>query len=330
MSEFSLIRDYFSRHALEGDEMGVGDDCAIITPPDHKQLVICTDTLVAGRHFVHETDAHAIGYKVVAVNLSDLSAMGAAPCGILLALSLPKHLNDKNWLKKFSQGIYDCCAPYGVKLVGGDTTQSDTLTINITAYGFIKKSSAIRRDGAKVGDVICVSGEIGTASFALHQILDDLYGDGHANSPTALDELPDDLRTALQYPTPQVELGQALLGYAHAMIDLSDGLVQDLGHILTSSNVAALLYLDDIPTHSVLQRLDFRQAMDFVLSGGDDYQLCCCLPQKSLTEFRRTHPEFALHKIGEVVAPTQTQRLRYYRNNRPFFGINPKGFDHFD
>lgn len=322
MSEFALIGDYFSRHRLEGDEMGVGDDGAIITPPQQQQLVICTDTLVAGRHFVHETCAHAIGYKSVAVNLSDLAAMGATPYGILLALSLPCPLNDKDWLEHFSQGIYDCCAPYGVKLVGGDTTQSDTLTVTITAYGFIKKGCAIRRAGAKVGDVICVSGDVGSASVALDQILGN---EGHANAPNAINELPDDLRTALQYPKPQVALGQKLIGYASSMIDISDGLGQDLGHILHSSGVGARLDLQKIPCHPLVNALPNHKKWHRMLNGGDDYELCFTLPKEKLAPFKACYPKFMIYEIGKII---KEKRLifTHYNDN---INVTINGWQHF-
>lgn len=324
MSEFNLINQYFSRHRLD-DGLGVGDDCAIITPANHKQLVICTDTLIAGRHFVHETAAHAIGYKAVAVNLSDLAAMGATPHSILLALSLPSTHNTPQWLSEFSAGIYDACNLCNVKLIGGDTTKSDVLTITITAQGFVTHGLAITRAGAKIGDVVCISGAVGTASFALHQILEDLYGDGYAKTPTALDELPDDLKTALQYPTPQVVLGQKLIGYAHSMIDISDGLAQDLGHILSQSGVGARLDLHKIPLHPLINALPNPQKWHYALNGGDDYELCFTLSKEKLAQFKAQNPTLLIYEIGEIVA---TQGLQLLHQNRPI-NLPTEGWQHF-
>ncbi|MDO4427529.1 MAG: thiamine-phosphate kinase, partial [Moraxella sp.] len=171
MSEFSLINTHFQHltNAHKHTVLGIGDDCAVSTIPPECELVSCMDTLVAGRHFVFETSPYTIGYKSVAVNLSDLASMGATPYAILLGLSLPENNND--WLKEFARGIGDICKKFNVELIGGDTTKSDILTISITALGFIKKGKSIKRTNAKIGDVICVSGNIGSASLALSQIL---------------------------------------------------------------------------------------------------------------------------------------------------------------
>lgn len=318
MSEFSIIAEYFSRHALPAGELGVGDDCAIVSPPIGQQLVICVDTLVAGRHFPTDTPAHAIGYKAVAVNLSDLAAMGATPHSILLALSLPSV--DTGWLHDFSDGLYQACDDFGVRLIGGDTTKSPTLTMSITATGFVQAGKAIRRDGAKLGDVICVSGRLGSAAFALH----------HANSP---------LQSALDYPMPRVLLGQRLADFAHAMIDVSDGLLQDLGHILTASNVRGELYLERIPLADTLAALGFNTAMNYALAGGDDYELCFSLSEANLAKFTALYPDTPIYPIGRITAtqnPTQkiTQNphenapLICYHNGVPFF-VHATGFNHF-
>lgn len=253
MAEFSIISRYFQSLTPQNINVGIGDDCAIITPPAQMQLVSCVDTLIAGRHFPLDTPPHAIGWKSVAVNLSDLAAMGATPHSILLALSLPDI--DEAWLAEFSRGIADCCQKYDVQLIGGDTTQSPTLSISITALGWIKPDQAILRSGAQVGDVIVVSGKIGSAAYALR----------HPHCP---------LQHTLDYPEPQVALGQALLGYASAMLDISDGLAQDLGHILDDSAVGAILNLEQIPVADELAQLDLNTRMQLVLGGGDDYHLC--------------------------------------------------------
>ena len=189
MAEFSIIETYFNRPRPDAVDLGVGDDSALLTPPPQQQLVICADTLVAGRHFPLDTNPHAIGWKSVAVNLSDIAAMGATPHSILLALSLPQI--DHDWLKGFSQGLHDCCDQFGVSLIGGDTTQSPHLTISVTALGWIEHGQAIPRSGAQVDDYICVSGQIGDAAFGL-------------------DHLDHPLKQRLDYPTPRCQLGQQL------------------------------------------------------------------------------------------------------------------------
>jgi len=193
MAEFSIIDRYFNRQQQTDVDLGIGDDSALLTPPLNHQLVICTDTLVSGRHFPLGTSPHAIGWKSVAVNLSDIAAMGAKPHSILLALSLPQI--DHDWLNEFSQGIYDCCDQFGVRLIGGDTTQSPHLTISVTALGWIETGKAIPRSGAQVDDLVVVSGSIGDAAFALEHL-------GHP------------LQQRLDYPTPRCELGEMLKGLA--------------------------------------------------------------------------------------------------------------------
>ena len=202
MAEFSIIDTYFNRQKLSDDDLGVGDDSALVNPPPGHQLVICADTLVAGRHFPYDTSPHAIGWKSVAVNLSDIAAMGAKPHSILLALSLPQI--DHAWLKGFSQGLYDCCDQFGVSLIGGDTTKGPHLALSVTAMGWIEAGKAVTRSGAQVGDLIVVSGTVGDAAFALQHL-------GHS------------LQQRLDYPTPRCELGHLLKGLAHSMIDISDG-----------------------------------------------------------------------------------------------------------
>lgn len=243
--------------------------------------MICTDTLVAGRHFPLSTAAHAIGWKSVAVNLSDLAAMGATPHSILLALSLPQV--DDAWLEGFSQGLFDCCAPYNVQLIGGDTTQSPHLTISVTALGWIPTAQGITRSGAQVGDYVVVSGQIGDAAFALQHL-------GHP------------LQQRLDYPTPRCELGQSLRGLASSMIDISDGLAQDLGHILKASGVGATLYLDQLPLDPALQVLAPEQRWQYALAGGDDYELCFTLSKDNYQRLCQLNPTTPFTIIGSIQA----------------------------
>lgn len=321
MSEFSLIHSYFKNATAKHPNtvLGIDDDCAISHIPPDCELVSCVDTLVAGRHFVFETSPYAIGYKSVAVNLSDLASMGATPYAILLGLSLPD--NDNDWLKAFSRGIADICQKFNVELIGGDTTKSDILTISITALGFIKKGKSIKRTNAKIGDVICVSGNIGSASLALSYILGE---SGHCQYANALDDLNDELKNALQYPMPQIKLGQLLIDYAHSMIDISDGLGQDLGHILKNSGTGAKLYLENIPCADELNTLPFDKKYQHIINGGDDYQLCFTMSQENFDKFTALYPN-RIYPIGEIVANQGVEF--FYQNQQVDFKI--QGWEHF-
>ena len=313
MAEFSIIRQYFqsltsqSLTSPHAQDVGIGDDCAVSTVPQEMQLVSCVDTLVAGRHFPLDTSAHAIGWKSVAVNLSDLAAMGAEAHSILLALSLPK-IEDA-WLAEFSRGVADCCKIYNVQLIGGDTTQSPSLTISITALGWIKTGQAILRSGAKVGDLIVVSGEIGSAAYALR----------HPSSA---------LQATLDYPQPQLALGHSLVGFASSMIDISDGLAQDLGHILSASQLGAVIRLDQMPIADELAQLTVEQRFNDVLAGGDDYQLCFTI---SPDHFQRWQAQYAQSGVTPVTVIGQIQQemaCHYLYQNQKF---TPKksGYQHF-
>lgn len=313
MNEFSLIHHYFSQQSLqaEGVVLGIGDDAALLQPPSGHQLAISTDTLVAGRHFPVDTAPHAIGWKSVAVNLSDLAAMGATPQAILLAISLPSA--DQDWLQQFSQGLFDCCAPAKVQLIGGDTTKSPTLTITVTVLGWVPNGQAICRHGAKVGDLVVVSGQLGEAAYALQ----------HPGS---------DLQHKLDYPQARNKLGVALRGYASSMLDISDGLAQDLGHILKASQVGAVLQLEKLSLSPVLQQLEPPTRFQYALAGGDDYELCFTISPQQLTRFYEqygsTLPDEVsqLNVIGEIVAEPGLV-LRY---DQAPIELKNKGYQHFD
>lgn len=279
MAEFSIIDTYFNRQNKDSVDLGVGDDSALLTPPLQQQLVICADTLVAGRHFPLDTNPHAIGWKSVAVNLSDIAAMGATPHSILLALSLPQI--DHDWLKAFSQGLYDCCDQFGVSLIGGDTTQSPHLTLSVTALGWVEIGKAVPRSGAKPGDLICVSGTVGDAAFALNHL-------GHP------------LQKRLDYPTPRCQLGTTLKGLANSMIDVSDGLAQDLGHILKASQVGATLGLEKLPISPALQALNDEQRWQYALAGGDDYELCFTISPQNYEKLLQKQLDVSISIIGSI------------------------------
>ena len=304
MAEFSIIDTYFNRHSSSAVDLGVGDDSALLTPPPQQQLVICADTLVAGRHFPLDTNPHAIGWKSVAVNLSDIAAMGAKPHSILLALSLPQI--DHEWLKGFSQGLYDCCDQFGVSLIGGDTTQSPHLTISVTALGWVDIGKAVTRSGAQVGDFICVSGQVGDAAYGLQHL-------GHP------------LQKRLDYPTPRCQLGQQLKGLAHSMIDVSDGLAQDLGHILHASKVGAEIELDQLPIDDHVKQLQQESQWQYALAGGDDYELCFTISPQNYQKILQLELDVNISKIGQI---TPNLGIRY-NNHGVDQVIKFKGYQHF-
>ena len=304
MAEFSIIDTYFNRKNQDSVDLGVGDDSALLTPPPQQQLVICADTLVAGRHFPLDTDPHAIGWKSVAVNLSDIAAMGAKPHSILLALSLPQI--DHDWLKGFSQGLFDCCDQFGVSLIGGDTTQSPHLTLSVTALGWVDIGKAVPRSGAQVGDYVCVSGQVGDAAFGLK----------HLDHP---------LKKRLDYPTPRCALGQTLKGLAHSMIDVSDGLAQDLGHILKASHVGAEIELNQLPIDQNLQHLPPQEQWKFALAGGDDYELCFTISPENYDKLSQQELDVRITKIGQI---TKTRELRFVNHGQDQI-LEFQGYQHF-
>jgi thiamine-monophosphate kinase len=304
MAEFSIIDTYFNRKNAHSVDLGVGDDSALLTPPSQQQLVICADTLVAGRHFPLDTNPHAIGWKSVAVNLSDIAAMGAKPHSILLALSLPQI--DHDWLKAFSQGLYDCCDQFGVSLIGGNTTQSPHLTLSVTALGWVDIGKAVPRSGAKPGDLICVSGTVGDAAFALQHL-------GHP------------LQKRLDYPTPRCQLGAALKGLAHSMIDISDGLAQDLGHILKASQVGAKLQLENLPISPTLHALNNEQKWQYALAGGDDYELCFTISPQNYEKLLQKQLDVSISIIGTI----QQQHGLTFEKDGVDHSLQFNGYQHF-
>ena len=264
MSEFDLIAKYFTRppqHAF----LGVGDDCAVLAPTKGMHQCISSDMLVEGRHFLSNVDPYKLGVKSLAVNLSDLAACGASPTAFTLSLALPQI--DANWLERFSMGLWDTALHHGIDLVGGDTTRGP-LCISITAIGEVPPGDALFRSGALEGDDIYVSGTLGDAALALDVFRGHVSVDG---------DVLERLRLRLEQPTPRVALGVALRGVANSCIDISDGLVGDLGHILQRSQVGATLETQWINQSAAIttdmQEQAFNKRLDYVLSGGDDYEL---------------------------------------------------------
>lgn len=261
MAEFDIIAKYFTRPGQA--DLGVGDDAALITVRPGYQLAISADMSVSGTHFFADADPFYIGWKSMAVNISDMAAMGAEPKWATLSIALPE-MNEE-WLSKFSQGLFACADTYGVSLIGGDTTRGP-LNIAINLLGEVQIGKALRRDRAKAGDDIWVSGVPGKASLWLQNRLGklDLHTEDVAN-----------LASAMHQPQPRVALGLALKGIAHAALDISDGLLADLNHILKASSKGAQLDWTLLPTPVLIRShvplSDMQQA---VLAGGDDYELC--------------------------------------------------------
>ncbi len=262
--EFDLIARYFTRPA-RGAVLGVGDDCALLAPGAGMQLAVAADMLVEGRHFFAGTDPQALGHKALAVNLSDLAAMGAQPWAFLLALALPDA--DASWLAAFSAGMFALADAHGIELVGGDTTRGPR-NLCITVLGQLPAGQALRRDAARAGDQLWVSGTPGDARLALGQ----LRGEWRIAGFDAA------LRARLERPTPRVALGLALRGVAHAAIDVSDGLLGDLGHLLRASGVGAEVGVDAIPASAPLAAQPSARRRDCQLAGGDDYELLFTAP----------------------------------------------------
>ncbi len=272
LGEFELIRDIFKTRAEQmmrakpqhAPLLGIGDDGAVIACHPNEELVITTDMLVADRHFFADTDPYLVGKKSLAVNLSDLAAMGAKPTGFTLALALPKQ--KQAWLHGFANGLFELADLFDCHLIGGDTCQGP-LTISITAFGVVPDGRAMKRSGAQMGDSIWVSGELGDARLAL----------GCIRKEWSLDVDAEDLNRInqrLHSPLPRVTLGIALREIATAALDISDGLLGDLRHILEASHVSAKINVDALPRSPVLRRQDQAIQYQCAASGGDDYELC--------------------------------------------------------
>ena len=318
--EFGLIAKYFAR-PTPATVLGPGDDCALIAPSPGKQLAVTTDMLVAGTHFLPNTDPERLGWKALAVNLSDLAAMGARPRWVTLAGAIPRV--DEAWISKFADGFFACAAEFGVDVIGGDTTQGP-LNLCVTAMGEIEPGQALRRDGAKVGDQIWVSGRPGLASLGLAQL------QGRIELPEPWPRL---CIAALEKPRPRVALGQALIGVANAAIDISDGLLADLGHICERSGCAAkvkLVQLPHLPKGETYNADLRRMALECQLSGGDDYELVFTAPfdQHLAIGQIAARLELPLWCIGEISSGTPGSVTVLDPDDKPV-EFPRSGYEHF-
>jgi thiamine-monophosphate kinase len=314
LAEFDLIQRYFTQltASREDTRLGIGDDCALLSVPAGYELATSTDTLVAGVHFFNDVAADSLGHKSLAVNLSDLAAMGADAAWVTLALTLDR--TDPAWLQGFCRGFAALAAEFNVQLVGGDTTQGP-LSICITAFGLVPVGQALKRSAAKVGDLVCVTGQLGDAALALRAL------QGEPRAEPFLREL----RHRLERPQPRLAAGQALRGLAHAAIDLSDGLISDLGHILKQSGVGATLQLAELPLSPQLRR--YCQSDDsfaLPLAGGDDYELCVTLPPAKFAEAQHAISDLTI--IGQIDAKSG---MRLQRQDGSLLEQPLSGYEHF-
>ena len=316
MSEFDLIRRYFTR-ATPGALLGVGDDAALLQVSEGNVLAVSTDMLVSGTHFLPDADPFLLGHKTLAVNLSDMAAMGAAPRWAMLAIALPEA--DEAWLAQFSAGFFALAQQHGVELVGGDTTRGP-LNLCVTIFGEVPAQQALRRSGAQAGDEIWVSGCLGDAALALAHLQGRITLSAAEFAACA---------PALRQPQPRVALGLALRGIASSAIDISDGLLADLGHILDASQLGARLYFPALPASPVLHgHLSSPLARQCILSGGDDYELCFTAPVARHAELSgiAARLDLPLTRIGEIVAGHAC--IVHDAAGNPL-DVEARGYDHF-
>ena len=291
IGEFDLIARWFTRPARRA-VLGVGDDCALLAPSPGQQLAVSSDLLIEGRHFVSTVAPDRLGHKALAVNLSDLAAVGAAPLAYTLALALPAV--DAAWLDAFARGLHALADAHGCELVGGDTTRGP-LAVCITVFGEVPPGQALLRSGARPGDDVYASGTLGDARLALEVLRGNvaLGGDGFER-----------VRVALERPEPRVALGLALRGVATAAIDVSDGLLGDLGHVLARSAAGATLDVDALPRSATLAALPAALQRECTLSGGDDYELVFTAPPHAAAAVRAAAARagVAVARIGRIDA----------------------------
>lgn len=320
LSEQAIIQKYFVKQTQLPDSvlLPIGDDATILNVEPGKQLVMSVDMSIAGVHFDESWPAKDIGYRVLAVSLSDLAAMGAVPSWVTLALSMPKV--DEDWLAAFSEGFFELANAHHLTLVGGDICRGP-LSMSVQVHGLIDAEQALRRDGAKVGDIIYVTGELGSAGFAL-------------NMQDEAKQLSEDdyqhVQSRLRRPKPKIEAGKALAGIAHAAIDISDGLLLDLGYLIDASHVGATINMESLPVYDgIRQQIAKRQAYELALSSGDDYELCFTAPQQKETiiaeKLAACHCECI--PIGVI---TKEAGLRCIQADGQLFTMSKKGYQHFN
>jgi thiamine-monophosphate kinase len=314
--EFELIARHFTRPATNA-VLGVGDDCALVDVSNGMDLAVSVDTLVSGTHFFPDVDPETLGHKALAVNLSDMAAMGAMPYWAMLALTLPEV--DHKWLAAFSKGFFDLADEFEVSLIGGDTTRGP-LTLTVTIMGEVPAGAALRRSGARVGNDIWVSGRIGDAALAV----------AHRYGRLKLDAADyDEAVMRLYEPTPRVALGQSLRGLATATIDISDGLLSDLGHICALSKVGATVDFGLIPVSPIgLKHLGSEAGCAAIVAGGDDYELCFTAPEgvRESMEDLSEMLSVPLTRIGRI---HKGKGVSLLGPDGKAMAVDGRGFDHF-
>ncbi len=309
LDEFSLIRDYFARPTRRADVvLGIGDDAALVSPRAGHELAITTDTLLEGVHFPADLAPADLGWRSLAVNLSDLAAMGAEPAWATLALSLPAP--DAAWVERFAGGFFEMAQTCGLALIGGDTVRGP-LAVTVQVLGHVPVGQALRRDGARPGDAVGVTGPLGLAAAGLA-----LRG-GRA--------VPAALTARLERPQPRLAAGLALRGLASACIDISDGLAGDLGHILAASGCGAVLAAVDIPRAADLPDPGL-DALELALHGGDDYELCFCCPAGSWEQLAAAPALAGCRRIGSI---ERRPGLRLRDAQGGVRDLEPRGYRHF-
>ena len=332
MSEFDLINQYFKSASVKRNDvvLGIGDDCALLSPPANKLLAVSTDTLISGVHFPENTLPADIGYKALAVNLSDLAAMGAEPAWVSLAISLPE--TDHHWLEQFMRGFSELAQAQNIALIGGDTTRGK-LSITVSVTGFINASAALKRSLAKPGDQIFVSGTLGDARAGLEILLNE----NSANNALDTKDL-DYLVGRLNRPQARVETGQLLAAFTTesaeqnsiAAIDLSDGLLADLNHICKASGVGARLQLDSLPlSNALISYYDKQPDWQKILNAGDDYELCFTCAQEHVDQLleKVSAKDVLLTHIGVI---NETDEIVCYQKDQLNEDIKQAGYNHFN
>ena len=320
--EFDLISRYFSRPVPSG-YLGGGDDCALLPVDPGKTLAVSTDLLVEGRHFFSDVSPLTLGHKALAVNLSDLAAMGATPLGCVLGLAIPA-IND-DWLRDFSQGFYALAQSAACPLVGGDTTWAEKITLSVTVFGQVDAAKALRRSAARPGDDIWVSGQLGGPHIALRLLQGDV--------PQSLDQDAGQLlaavRPSLETPEPPIFFAARLAGLAHAALDISDGLLQDLGHILKASACGAKISYDRLPADPAIVGLPEALHEEAMLSGGDVYQLCFTAPTSHRPDIQALASDCGIQvsRVGQITA--MPGELQVMRDDGRAIHLVRQGFEHF-
>ena len=317
VNEFELIERYFTRHAMSNDVvLGVGDDCAIVSPPVGRQLVMSVDTSVAGRHFPEDTPAKHIATRSLAVALSDIAAMGARAHWFMLSLTLPEA--DEAWLSDFSDGLLDFAAKHELNLVGGDTSRGP-LSVSVSVYGSVEPGKVIRRDGARPDDIIYVTGSLGDGAAALAMLKKELTVSQAAQAH---------IRKRFYAPEPRLREGELLAGVASAGIDISDGLYADLSKVCSASAVGALVDVARVPTSdSWRDNVNDGKRLEWALTSGDDYELCFTVPraQASLVETWVKEGRIGATAIGKIL---NEPGVVFVKEGKPYL-VQQEGFDHF-